>query len=97
MRYRGKPGQGKVKYEHGMIDRLRAALEKLAVDKRIGSIIPGVIKPRKGSGGLEIKVQYKTVTGLKCKAFCGGATQEVFVVTGSPDEIERLILETEWR
>jgi hypothetical protein len=77
---------GKLKYKHSMIEGLRVLLESIEPWEEIQSIIPGRIEPHKSSkGGLKLKVQYNTNSGLKCIARNTTAVQEVFIVTDQPD------------
>jgi hypothetical protein len=47
MKHRGK--SSKLKYEHALIEGLRPLLESIAPWEEIHSIIPGRIRPTKGS------------------------------------------------
>ncbi|MFA6210832.1 MAG: DUF2103 domain-containing protein [Candidatus Obscuribacterales bacterium] len=91
MKYR-KSGRSKIKYEHGMIDGLRDLLESIEHIEEIVSIIPGVIKPVRGSGsGIRLEVKYPTQTGIKLLAKSSTSVQEVFMVTKDADAlIEKL-------
>lgn len=72
-----------------MIDGLRDLLEKIESWEEIVSIIPGEIRPAKGSGsGLRLEVKYLTSSGLKTIAKSTTAVQEVFFVTRLPDELQ---------
>lgn len=85
MKYR-KSGKSKIKYEHGMIDGLRDLLESIESIEEIVSIIPGVIKPVRGSGsGIRLEVKYPTQTGIKLLAKSSTSVQEVFIVTNAAD------------
>ncbi|MBI4433919.1 hypothetical protein HY632_04030 [Candidatus Uhrbacteria bacterium] len=82
----------KVKLEHAMIRGLRPFLEQMGAWEEIDAITPGrIAKTRGAQEALELRVQYKTPSGLKCKAHAGQAVQEVFIVTTQPDVVaERL-------
>ncbi|MBL8085695.1 MAG: hypothetical protein JNN26_23915, partial [Candidatus Obscuribacter sp.] len=55
MKYRGA---SKIKYQHGMIKGLREALEAIESWSEIQTIVPGEIKPCRGSGsGLRLNVK----------------------------------------
>jgi hypothetical protein len=85
MKYR-RSGKSKIKYEHGMIDGLRDLLESIESIDEIVSIIPGVIKPVRGSGsGIRLEVKYPTQTGIKLLAKSSTSVQEVFIVTNAAD------------
>jgi len=87
MKYR-KKGNSKIKYEHGMIDGLRELLERVEVLEEIVSIIPGVIKPVRGSGsGIRLEVKYPTQTGLKLLAKSSTSVQEVFIVSKNNESL----------
>jgi hypothetical protein len=87
MKYR--KGNSKIKYEHGMIDGLQDLLERIEPWEEIVSVIPGEIKPAKGSGsGLRLEVKYPTSSGIKVLAKSTTAVQEVFFVTRNPEELK---------
>ncbi len=87
MKYR--KGNSKIKYEHGMIDGLQDLLERIEPWEEIVSVIPGEIKPAKGSGsGLRLEVKYPTSSGIKVLAKSTTAVQEVFFVTRHPEELK---------
>ncbi len=75
-----------------MIDGLRDLLERIESWEEIVSIIPGEIRPAKGSGsGLRLEVKYPTSSGLKAIAKSTTAVQEVFFVTRAVEALkERL-------
>jgi len=87
-------GQGsKLKYEHSLIEGLRPFLESIAPWEEIHSIIPGRIRPAKGSKQqLRLEIKYSTVTGLKALAKNGTAVQEVFFVTANPQAVRERLL-----
>lgn len=93
MKYRA--GNSKIKYQHKMIPGLREFLEKeLKPLDYIEAIIPGEIKPKKGSSsGLKVSFKYTTRTGAKLLAYGPGSVQEVFVVTKEPERLERRLSE----
>lgn len=64
-----------------MINGLREILEQIETWDEIKTIIPGRIEPIKYNKPLSIKVQYNTLTGIKCIVRSGTAVQEVFIVT----------------
>ncbi|HMW88531.1 MAG TPA: DUF2103 domain-containing protein [Candidatus Obscuribacter sp.] len=85
MKYRGA---SKIKYQHGMIKGLREALEAIESWSEIQTIVPGEIKPCRGSGsGLRLNVKYKTAAGLKVLAKNNSSVQEVFFASNSPDAL----------
>lgn len=86
-----RQGSSKIKYEHGMISGLREFLESIEDWPEFRSAIPGVIRPIRGSGDLQLRVQYATPAGLKCLAKAGAAVQEVFFVTADPAALEKRI------
>ena len=90
-------GQGsKLKYEHALIEGLRPLLESIAPWEEIHSIIPGRIRPAKGSKRqIKLEIKYSIVTGLKALAKNGAAVQEVFFVTGNPKAVRERLRATE--
>lgn len=73
-----------------MIDGLRELLERIEVLDEIVSIIPGVIKPVRGSGsGIRLEVKYPTQTGLKLLAKSSTSVQEVFIVSKQIDDLSK--------
>jgi hypothetical protein len=87
MKYR--KGNSKIKYEHGMIAGLQDLLERIESWDEIVSVIPGEIKPAKGSGsGIRLEVKYPTNSGIKTLAKNTEAVQEVFFVTRNPEELK---------
>ena len=90
MKHRGK--SSKLKYEQALIGGLRPLLESIAPWEEIHSIIPGRIRPTKGSKRpIRLETKYFTGTGLKVLAKTGTAVQEVFFVTANPQAVrERL-------
>ena len=75
------------------IDGLIPILKKLAVDKRIKTIIPATIAKVKGrSSKLVIRISVKTISGYKAIARKGQSAQEIFISTDiSKDELKYLI------
>jgi hypothetical protein len=93
MKHRGK--SSKLKYEHALIEGLRPLLEAIAPWEEIHSIIPGRIRPTKGSKRqIRLEIKYCTVTGLKALAKTGTAVQEVFFVTAKPHAIRERLMAT---
>ena len=89
-----RANQGKLKIEHSIIDGLRDVLERLLVDERIRSVIPGVIRPVRDAKGpvVRIRVTVPVTNGWKAIALASGARQELFISTElGKDELERLI------
>ncbi len=91
MKYRSG-GNSKIKREHSMIAGIENLLEILESWEEVISIIPGRINPVNKSHSAHLKIQYETITGLKCIALSGPAVQEVFIVTSDVD-IFRMRLE----
>jgi hypothetical protein len=93
MKHRGQ--SSKLKYEHAFIDGLRPLLESIAPWEEIHSIIPGRIRPAKGSKRqIRLEIKYCTVTGLKALAKNGTAVLEVFFVTANPQAFRDRLLTT---
>src|ERR1700751_5971087 len=93
MKHRGR--SAKLKYEHAFIDGLRPLLESISPWAEIHSIIPGRIRPAKGSKRqIRLEIKYSTVTGLKALAKNGTAVQEVFFVTANPQAVRQRLLAT---
>ncbi len=80
-RYRGS---SKIKREHDLINGLDDYLSSIESIVEIKSIVPSIIKSKKGSGGFSFSVQRQTDTGLRCLAKNQGSIQEVFVNTSQP-------------
>ena len=63
-------------------------LEAIESWSEIQTIVPGEIKPCRGSGsGLRLNVKYKTAAGLKVLAKNNSSVQEVFFASNSPDAL----------
>lgn len=89
-----RANQGKLKIEHSIIDGLRDVLERLLLDERIRSVIPGVIRPVRDAKGpvVRIRVTVPVTNGWKAIALASGARQELFISTElGKEELERLI------
>lgn len=89
MGFRGQ----KVKKEHTILGQGKALLSEIARAPGVTRVIPGRIK----AGGAPLKgfyctLQYRTDAGFKLLMHAG-ATQEVFVVSTSPDETEAWLRE----
>ena len=96
MKHRGK--SSKLRYEHALIEGLRPVLESIAPWEEIHSIIPGRIKPTRGSKRqIRLEIKYFTGTGLKALAKTGTAVQEVFFVTANPQVVRERLLATATR
>ncbi len=79
-----------------MIPGLQALLERIESWDVIVSIIPGEIRPARGSeSGIQLHVKYPTQSGIKVLAKSTTAVQEVFFVSREPNELTRLIVELE--
>lgn len=75
-----------------MIDGLQDLLERIEPWESIVSIIPGEIRPARGSdSGIHLHVKYPTQSGIKVLAKSTTAVQEVFFVSKQPDELIRLL------
>lgn len=84
-----RAGSSKIKYEHHMIQGLRAFLEQIEEWDEIKTIIPGRIESVKFSRPFSLNVQYNTITGVKCIVRSGTAVQEVFIVTANPGLLKK--------
>ncbi len=91
-------GSSKIKHQHHIIDGLAVFLERIEDWEEIRSVIPGKInRIRSSMGSLKIRIQYPTVSGLKCLAREAAAVQEVFFVTPKPQDLQdRLKKEPEY-
>lgn len=91
MRHRAKTS--KIKYQHSMVEGLRGFLEeRIEPLDYVRSIIPGEIKPKKGtSQGLRVRFKYTTKTGAKLLAYSPDAVQEIFVVTKAPEALKAML------
>ena len=87
---------GKIKTEHTIIQGLLEPLQRLAECPAIKSIIPGRIQHRGSSGSRpQIRLSIPTATGWKAIAKVQGTTQELFIVTDSPDVVKKLLSDQE--
>ncbi len=70
-----------VKREHSVIKGIIPVLEKMTEHPSVKAIVPGRIKPIKGSYPIP-KIEFKVFTdsGIKCLAKSDGAVQEVFII-----------------
>jgi hypothetical protein len=83
-----------VKREHDIIQDVPPLLERIAAHPKVKSVIPGRIKvTQSNSVGVRLRIQTRTVTGLKLSARSRSASQEVFVVTDAPDEVISFLIE----
>ncbi len=83
-----------VKREHEIIQDVPPLLEKIAAHPKVKSVIPGRIKVTKSNAiGVKLRIQTKTVSGIKLSARSRNASQEVFVVTDTPDEVTDFLVE----
>lgn len=78
--------RSKIKRQHHVLKDLEPGLDLLASWEQVDGIIPGTIKPKAG-GSVGFSFQYFTPSGLKLIGRSGGAAQEVFVITGHPQEV----------
>ncbi len=85
--------KGSVKMEHHIIPGLREVLEEIGHWPEVQTVVPGRIKHTGKGSTMWLRVQDQTVSGLKILAHNGGAVQEVFVVTGSPETVTARITE----
>ena len=76
-------------YIEGLIPLLR----KLASNKNIKTVTPGVISRVKGrSSKLILRISIKTISGFKAIARKGQSAQEIFITTDiSKDELKYLL------
>jgi len=75
------------------IEGLIPILQKLALNKNIKTVTPGVISRVRGrSSKLIIRLSVKTINGYKAIARKGKTAQEVFISTDlSKDELKKII------
>lgn len=91
-----RANQGRLKIEHGIIEGLRPALERLLWHNEIRSIIPGVIRQvRDAKGPVRIRVTVPVKNGWKAIALSAGSRQELFISTDLPKEALEGIIEYE--
>jgi hypothetical protein len=78
-----RTAKDRLKVEHSIIDGVRPLLEELlAVNPKIRSVIPGVIRPvRDAKGKIRVRVTVPTQNGWKAIALSAGARQELFIST----------------
>ena len=83
---------GKIKTEHAIIEGLYDLLNTLAAQDEIQSVIPGRIMRRGASlPKPAIHLTIRTPTGWKAVGKSKGSTQDLFIVTDVPDEVEKII------
>lgn len=82
-----------VKREHSVIKDIIPILEKITQITNVKGIIPGRIKPIKGSYPKPI-IEFKVFTdhGLKCIAKSERAVQEVFIICEDPHKTLEYLL-----
>lgn len=83
---RAKYRPNKIKVRHHVLTPLKAMLDRIAAYPEVDAITPGVISPKKG-GSVGLTVQYRTPSGLRLIGRSGGAAQEVYIVTQSPEAV----------
>ncbi|HHY36560.1 MAG TPA: metal-binding protein [Firmicutes bacterium] len=83
----------KVKREHHLLPGLAPILEEIASHPAVKSIIPARINSAVRGSGVQLFWKYKTPTGVKLLAKAGGGVQEIFVVTGEPETLRKLLEE----
>lgn len=90
----GKKHRSKgVKREHSIIPGLLPVLERVAAHPEVDAVIPGRIKvTRSIVPAVKLRIQTRTVSGLKLGARSGRASQEVFLVTSNPDAVTDYLL-----
>jgi hypothetical protein len=72
---------GRVKRQHGRVNRLDSILDRIVKNcPHVSRIVPGRIKVRRGKTPPAFTIQYPTPAGLKCQFVSGGAVQEVFLI-----------------
>jgi len=82
-----------VKREHSIISGLLPVLERIAAHPQVDAVIPGRIKvTRSIASNVRLRIQTRTVSGLKLGARSGRASQEVFLVTSYPDAVAEYLL-----
>lgn len=82
-----------VKREHNIIQGLLPVLERIAANAEVDAVIPGRIKVTQSTiSRVKLKIQTRTISGLKLGARSGRASQEVFVVTSHPDAVADFLL-----
>lgn len=78
-----------------MIKGLREFLEEnISTLDFVDGVIPGEIKVGSATGeNLIVKYKYATLTCAKLIAKSGSSIQEVFIITGLPDKLKKVIEE----
>ena len=92
-----KHRKNKIKRQHGIIKGLRRYLEDYVSSlDSVDGIIPGEIRVGKTRGeNLVVRYKYSTVSGAKLLARSGTSVQEVFVVTSDPEELKKVVNESQ--
>jgi len=88
-----KHRKNKVKRQHGIIKGLKKFLEdEISSRSFVKGVIPGEIKKGRSTGeNLIVRYKYSTVSGAKLIATSGSSVQEVFVITGSPERLKKIV------
>lgn len=85
--------QRKVKRQHHVLEALEDGLKHLSLLPEVDGVIPGIIKPKSG-GSTGFTFQYLTQSGFKLIGRSGGACQEVFVITHTPSEVLKTLVDS---
>lgn len=81
-----------VKREHEIIHGVLAVLERIAALPAVDAVIPGRIKVTQSTvPAVRLRIQTRTISGLKLGARSGRASQEVFIVTSDPDAVAEFL------
>ena len=77
-----------VKREHRIIKGLLPVLEHIAAHPAVTAVIPGRIKVTQSTiAQVQLRLQTRTISGLKLGAWSRRSAQEVFVVTAEPEAV----------
>ena len=76
-----------VKREHHLLPGISSMLEEIADHPAVKSIIPGRINSAIRGSTVQLRLKYKTRTGLKLLAKSNGGVQEIFIVSNSPESL----------
>ncbi len=79
---------------HAVVRGVDEALREISSWPGVESVVAGRIsKVKHRYPALSVTLQTSTVSGVKCLARIGQAVQELFVVTGTPADVERRVKE----
>ncbi|MDI3316127.1 MAG: DUF2103 domain-containing protein [Bacillota bacterium] len=91
-RFRSGPARN-VKKRHHVVPGLEPLVDRIGAAPGVEAVIPGRIRPLERGAAPSVTYQYRTESGFKLLGRAGGAVQEIFVITGKPEEALRWCVE----